>query len=257
MKATIIAEIGINHCGDLGLAKEMIELAKSNGADVAKFQLYRPEKLLARQDFPERDWKVILASELSFLEARELKDHCDQLEIEFMASAFDYERLGWLEDFGVKRHKIASRMIYDREYCEAVKATFKPYLVSTGRTKNEYNRLGESVVDTYWRVGRKMLGSSWLYCISKYPTELMDVGFNRYTFTQQLSKKWEWYDGFSDHTVGLTAAKTAIALGAKIIEKHFTMHRNLPGPDQAGSMTPDELKELCKFRDEFAEIMGG
>ena len=255
MKATIIAEIGINHCGDLRTAKKMIELAKSNGADVAKFQLYKPEKLLVRQDFCERDWKVILASELSFLEARELKDYCDLFGIEFMASAFDYERLGWLEDFGVKRHKIASRMIYDREYCEAVKGTFKPYLVSSGRVNDSLD--GSWLDAQEWLISsslrRTAARMSFLYCISEYPTPLQKLNFESWSFFGIHRT----YDGFSDHTVGLTAAKTAIALGGGIVEKHFTMDRSLPGPDQAGSMTPEELKELCKFRDEFAEIMGG
>jgi len=255
MKTQIIAEVGINHNGKLSMARRAIELAKLYGADVVKFQLYKPERLLDKNDFTDLDWLAILASELSFLEVRELKIHCDSLGIEFMASAFDFERLGWLEDFGVKRHKIASRMIYDSSYCEAVKRTYKPYLVSTGYVK-ENNPLGETPRQTWERVGRKEFKAEWLYCISKYPTGLKDVGFNHFLFTTQLDRKWEWYNGFSDHTIGLTAAKVAISLGAKIIEKHFTLDRTLQGPDQAGSMDPNELNELCKFRDEYTEIMG-
>uniref|UniRef100_A0A6M3IX64 Putative N-acetylneuraminate synthase n=1 Tax=viral metagenome TaxID=1070528 RepID=A0A6M3IX64_9ZZZZ len=255
MKCEIIAEIGINHGGNLQLAKDMVSLAKSAGADVAKFQLYDPEKLLKKEDFTRFDWNAIMKSKLSHLQTIELKNYCDKEKIEFMASAFDYERLGWLEEIGVKRHKIASRMIYDKDYCEAVKATYKPYLVSTGFIRGD-NPLWESAEDTWRRIGRKEFKASWLYCISKYPTLLKDVGFNHYTFTEDLCQNWKWYDGFSDHTIGLAAAKVAISLGAKIIEKHFTLDNTLPGPDQVCSMLPKELFELVKFRDEFAEIMG-
>jgi len=256
MRPQIIAEVGINHCGKMSIAKRAIELAKLYGADVAKFQLYQPERLLNKTDYPSfGHWQAIRESELSFKQAKELKDYCDLVGIEFMASAFDFERLGWLEDFGVKRHKIASRSIYDSAYCQAVKNTYKPYLVSTGWVRED-NPLGETPRQTWERIGRKEFKAEWLYCVSKYPTKLEELQFHHYLFTTQLSKKWEWYDGFSDHTIGLTAAKVAISLGAKIIEKHFTLNRSLPGPDQAGSIEPLELKELCKFRDGFVEIMG-
>jgi len=244
-KPIIIAEIGINHGGNMDLALEMIISAYLSGADMVKFQLYDPKKLLDEGLFTPQDWQEILKAELTFEQVEQLATWCQVVGIEFMASAFDLERLAWLEKLNVKRHKIASRMIYSKEYCQAVMDTGKPYLVSNG-FMNKKNPLGESVRSAFLRLDKFNPGCNFLYCVSKYPTPLKDVKFNFETF--------KFYSGFSDHTVGLTASMTALALGAHIIEKHFTLDRDAPGPDQKGSMTPDELKVLCQYRDELMEL---
>lgn len=246
MRSEIIAEIGINHNGHIELAKSLINIAKDCGADVAKFQLYDPEALLNPKDFGSEDWEIILKTKLSKDQAYTLKKHCDDIGIEFMASAFDLERLGWLEEFGVKRHKIASRSVYDIEYINAVKLTNKEYFVSTGMIDNKK----EEEWITWTRLGASNPKVLFLYCVSKYPTSLKDISFHQEIFNN------ENYYGFSDHTIGLTASIVALSLGAKIIEKHFTLHKFLPGPDQACSMTPSELRKLCKFRDELCEMRG-
>jgi N-acetylneuraminate synthase/N,N'-diacetyllegionaminate synthase len=249
MRAMIIAEVGINHGGDMGLALEMINMAWQCGADIVKFQLYDPWKLLNPKEFTPDDWAEIVKSELSFSDTLKLKNHCDAVGIEFMASAFDFTRLGWLEILQVKRHKIASRSIYDVGYCQQVIETRKPYIVSDGWLGFK-NPLNEKIDKTLKRLGiHEDKKCSFLYCISKYPTPLEDINFKEDDFT-------DYYDGFSDHTVGITASITALALGAQIIEKHFTLDRALPGPDQAGSATPEELQALCSYRDELYKMKG-
>jgi len=246
-KVQIIAEAGINFSGDITLGKILIERAKECGADVFKTQVYDPEKLLDRSVFSDKDWAFILKSKLTFEQTKELKEYCDKIGIEFMASAFDVERLTWLEELGVLRHKIASRSIYDVDYVEAVKNIGKPYLVSMGYLSKN-NPLNETCSDTWKRLDHSNSKVDFLYCVSKYPTRLQDIFLSLDTFDI------DWYDGFSDHSQGLTASKVAISLGATIIEKHFTLHSNLGGPDQICSMIPAELKELCKFRDEYQLI---
>ena len=239
MKPEIIAEIGINFNGSMTAAYQMIDLAKEAGANVAKFQLYDPEKLLNPNDFSTDDWKAIMLSKLTFDQAYSLNKRCESVGIEFMASCFDEERFEWLEKIGVKRHKIASRSIYDSDHVERVRASGKPYIVSLGMMNLEI----ESPLACMVRLGKGVDDVSFLYCVSKYPTELKDIDFPLF------GKAYVFYHGFSDHTIGLTAAKVAMLKGARIIEKHFTLDRNEPGPDQKGSMTPDELFELCRFRD--------
>jgi sialic acid synthase SpsE len=236
MRAEIICEIGINHNGNLTYAYEMIELAKKAGANVAKFQLYDPEKLLNQNDFSARDWTAIEHSRLTWDQTYSVNEHCKKVGIEFMASCFDEERFGWLEELGVKRHKIASRSIYDFDHVDRVKASNKPYIVSLGMVKEDESPLACRV-----SLGMGVEDVSFLYCVSKYPPPLAEVNFPDFHNNQ-----WQ---GFSDHTIGLAAAKAALAKGAQIVEKHFTLDRCLPGPDQVGSMVPDELFELCRFRD--------
>lgn len=257
-RCEVVVEIGINHNGNMERARSMVALAAASGADVAKFQLYDPERLLKREWFSADDWKGILASELSFEQVRMLHDCCAAHHIEFMASAFDLERLRWLERLGVRRHKIASRSVFDRGYVEAVKATGKPLVISMGwLLDGEGYGVDERLLEDYREKRRKgwpiegMENETLLYCISKYPTALGDLKY----FPSEFGNDGKAvFQGFSDHTAGITAACVAIARGALMVEKHFTLNKALPGPDHAGSMTPDELRALCLFRDEYQEM---
>ena len=244
-RCEIVAEIGINHGGIISLAKDMIDVAKACGADVAKFQLYSPGSLLDKENYSSSDWEVICSAELSRWSVDHLFGYCESVGIEFMASAFDLERLGWLEALDVKRHKIASRSIYDLLYVEAVQNTNKPYIVSLGMVKDEpdaWREINERVIMTD-------ITQHMLYCVSEYPALLHHVELP--AFHDNVSRG---FTGFSDHTVGLTAAMIAIAKGAGLIEKHFTFDKNVNGPDHAGSMNTVELRQLCAFRDECSII---
>ena len=219
-KILIVAEIGHNHNGNLNLAKLLIEEAKSCGADVAKFQLYDTDKI--KKPWQSRYMELKMA-ELTFPDVLELKQHCDKVGIEFMASAFDANRVKWLEQLRVKRHKIASRSIHDRELIKAMEKTGKPIIASLGTWKEKEFPNIENV--------------HYLFCVSEYPAYM----------AEQFPMKFVEYQGFSDHTLGCYWAREAIKRGANIIEKHFTLSHELPGYNQKGSAEPWELKDLVVY----------
>ena len=230
----IIAEIGQNHNGDMSLAKQLIAEAKAAGASVAKFQLYDARALFPREGNEWFDYNC--RTELSRVDIEMLAAECARLGIEFMASVFDIERIAWLEAVGMRRYKVASRSVKDRPLIEACAATGKRLIVSLGMWS-------ESRFPPIDAKG----GVDFLYCVSKYPTALTDLRLAAVDFSR--------YAGFSDHTIGIDAAMAALARGARIIEKHFTLDKTMYGPDHAGSMTPDELAALCQFRDRLSEAL--
>jgi sialic acid synthase SpsE len=230
----IIAEIGQNHNGDMELAKNLVKAAANNGAQVAKFQLYDAKALFTKEGNRWYDYNC--KTELSRPQVEEMVKTCRQYRIEFMASVFDTERVQWLEALGVKRYKIASRSIHDEALIQRLCDTKKPLLISLGM----WDRLDFPTIHTSADVG-------FLYCISNYPTSLESLRFEDVDFTQ--------YCGFSDHTVGIVAAQVALARGASVIEKHFTLNKALWGPDHAGSMTPDELNRLSRWAEQCALCM--
>lgn len=222
-KVLVIAEIGHNHMGYMRHAKLLIDEAKACGCDIAKFQAYDTEKI--KKPWQSRYFELKL-SEHTFEEFKELKEYCDKVGIEFMASAFDLEHFEWLEKLGVKRHKIASRSIYDTELIKAMEKTGKPIIASLGKIDE--------------RGIPEIKNCTYLYCVSDYPTYMTSDRFP--------SKFGEGqYYGFSDHTIGCYWAREAIKRGAKIIEKHFTLSRDLPGHDQKGSADPTEMRDFVTY----------
>lgn len=220
-KVLVIAEIGHNGNGNMRLNKLMIDEAKACGANIAKFQLYDTDKI--KKSWQSRYLELKFA-ELTKEDVKELKEYCDKIGIEFMASAFDVERVGWLEELGVVRHKLASRSIYDKELIKAMEKTGKPIIASLG----------------YWKEKEfpVIKNCSFLYCVSEYPAYLTPE-----IFPTDFTK----YVGFSDHTIGCYWAREAVKRGASIIEKHFTLSHELPGHDQKGSAEPWELKDLVAY----------
>jgi len=225
-KAEIIAEIGINHNGDMEIAKKLIGEAKSNGADVAKFQLFDPEIFCSGE---ESFYDDALQARLDHKQFLMLHDYCQELKIEFMASVFDTTGIAWCEEVNVKRYKIASRSIHDKELIQAIADTGKPTIASLGM----YEGKGFPNLQTK--------ETSFLYCVSKYPTAPEHLTFNDVDFNQ--------YTGFSDHSIGITACQIALAKGARIIEKHFTLDKNMKGPDHICSMVPTELREIVEWNE--------
>ena len=229
----IIAEAGISHNGNMDYARKSIEIAKECGVDIWKTQLYNPESLFPAHEVivDGRNWyPEVVKCELSLEQTSMLKKHCDKTGIEFMGSAFDFERLQWLEDIGVKRHKIASPMNKNNDYIEKVKSTGKEVLISVNKRRYYLSELIQ------------------LYCIPKYPTDIKDINFD------DMSQ----CEGFSDHSQGIEASVFALANCYNkeqfFIEKHFTLDRKEPGCDQIISIEPDELKMLVKFARKFEEI---
>lgn len=231
----IIAEIGQNFNGDIALAKKMIHLVKECGADVAKFQVYDAKALFPKENNPWYDYNC--KTELTKKDLVELFDECEKVGVEFMASVFDLQRVDWLEELGVKRYKTASRSIRDTALISKIVATKKPLIVSLGMWGEE--NLPEIKAENQL---------DFLYCVSKYPTEFSDLHFSKVDFKNK-------YSGFSDHTLGITAPVIAMARGARIIEKHFTLDKTMYGPDHSGSMTPEELKQLVQFKKEIQQCL--
>jgi sialic acid synthase SpsE len=221
-KIWVCAEIGHNHMGYMRHAKLLVDEAKACGADAVKFQAYDTNKI--KKPWQSR-YSELLLSEHTKEEFQEIKKYCDKVGIEFFASAFDVERLGWLEEMGVKRHKIASRSIYDIELIKAMEKTGKPIIASLGRWE------GDKLP--------KIKNTQFLYCVSEYPAYLKDL--------PAKFGKDEKYQGFSDHSIGTYWCREAVKRGATIIEKHFTLDRELPGHDQKGSANPTDLKDLVAY----------
>jgi N-acetylneuraminate synthase/N,N'-diacetyllegionaminate synthase len=225
----IIAEIGINHNGSLPVAHELIRQAAIAGAAIAKFQFYDPAKIFGPSgSYPnEAAYEQALAVQFGLEDAKKLKAWCDEEGIEFMASVFDQERFEWVESLGVKRHKVASRTTEDKDLCRRILATGKETFISLG----------------FWTgagVPYDAKNARYLYCVPKYPCEYSDIHL-------PASFAGSGYHGFSDHTLGIEAALVAVARGARIIEKHFTLNKGLSGPDHVCSITPDELADLCRY----------
>ena len=225
----IIAEIGINHNGRLDVAHELIRQARIAGADIAKFQFYDPYTIFGPQGTHPDDATLqqALTVQFGFEQAKRLKGWCDEEGIEFMASVFDVERFGWTEQLGVTRHKIASRAVENDELCRRILATGREVFVSLG----------------FWTgaaVPFTAPHARYLYCVPKYPCEYSDIAL-------PVSFRDSVYDGFSDHTLGIETALVAVGRGARVIEKHVTLNKGLPGPDHVCSATPDELAALCHY----------
>ena len=240
MRCKIIAEIGQNHNGDMAIAKELIHAAAENGADVAKFQAFDAKALFPTKEEGNEWYYYNCSTELSRDDLNTLNEECQKAGIEFMSSAFDVERVAWLEELGVKHHKLASRSINDPELINAVVGTGKPIICSLGMWS-----------DTNFPEIKAPGGMHYLYCVCKYPTPLVDLNLQNITFDPRTS-----FAGFSDHTMGISAPITAMARDAQILEKHFTLDQSMYGPDHQGSMTPDELKQISTFRDEIAVCLG-
>jgi len=223
----IIAEIGQNHNGDMELARKMIRSAKDNGADVAKFQVFDADKVFGKQD---NEWyEYNCKTQLSRENVLQLAEECKRVDIEFMASVFDVERIQWLEEAGVKKYKLASRSINDSELINAIVKTGKPIIISLGYWRgNEFPRINSSAPIYF------------LYCITEYPAKLKDLKLGLVDFTK--------YSGFSDHTTGVSAALAALSRGTRILEKHFTLDKTMYGPDHSCSMIPGELRQIHNFR---------
>jgi len=230
----IIAEIGQNHNGDLEIAKKLIRSAREKGADIVKFQLYDVDRIFP----PDFQWyKEAKEAQLTKEQVLELAGYCENVGIEFSTSVFDLERLQWTEELGMKRYKIASRSIYEEELINKIASTGKDIMVSLGMYKED----SFPEINTKGKV-------DFLYCVAKYPTMPEDLDF--------LNVDFRKYAGFSDHTIGITASLIAMARGARIIEKHFTLDKQMYGPDHSGSMNPNELGQLVRYSQQIEDILG-
>jgi len=245
----IIAEAGVNHNGSLNTAKKMIEKAKEAGADCVKFQTFIAEKAVSvfaekakyqkeRTNSEESQLDMIRKLELPFDDFQELNRICIQNEIEFLSTPFDLESVDFLENLNIKRWKIPSGEITNYPYLVRIAKTKKPIIMSTGmcdlsEIKDSLSILRENGANDI----------SLLQCTTEYPVPFKDVNLNAMkTIRDELNVTV----GYSDHTIGIEIPIAATALGAKIIEKHFTLDKNMDGPDHQMSIAPDEFAEMVK-----------
>ncbi len=230
----------MNHDGSLGNAIRLAELAAQCGADSVKFQLHDPASETTR-DAPsppyfldEPRFEYFERTAFTDEQWRTLKQACDRVGIEFVCSAFSLESLARLEQLGVARHKIPSGEVTNLELVRAVAATGKPVLLSSGMSS--WAELDEAVA----AAGDKL---TVLQCTSAYPTPPERVGLN---LLAELRERYGKPVGLSDHTLGPCAAFAAVALGASVVEKHFTLSKEMYGPDAALAAEPDELEDLVQ-----------
>ena len=245
----IIAEAGVNHNGDINLAKKLIDQAIECGADVVKFQTFRAENLVTRfaqkADYQKINTKnadtqlaMLKKNELAFTDFIELKEYC-QSKIKFMTTAFDFESLDFIiNDLKVDRLKIPSGEITNLPYLEICARSRLPIVLSTGMSN--VNEIKDSV-EILRKNGCNDL--TLLHCSTEYPAPKNEVNLSAML---TLKKIFDCKVGYSDHTQGCEIAYAAAALGAQVIEKHFTLDKNLEGPDHIASLEPNELKEMIK-----------
>lgn len=247
-KVYIIAEAGVNHNGSVEIAHKMIDEAKSVGADCIKFQFFNTQALVSR-NAPTAQYQMEKTGELeqySMLKALELKKeeilslkkHCENVGIEFLATPFDLESVEFLTPL-VSRFKIGSGDITNFPLLESVAQKGKPVILSTGMAT-----LGE-IEDAFWLLANYLPVEkiTLLHCVSIYPTPPELVNLNVINTLKTLFKT---SIGFSDHSIGINMAIAAVAIGATVIEKHFTLDKNFKGPDHNASVDPVELKMLIK-----------
>ena len=242
----IVAEIGLNHNGKLELAKKLVKAAKESGADAVKFQK-RDLKSIYKKDVyqnPNKDsqstsylFNIFKKFELSKKEFAELKKYCDHLGIIFFCTPFDIKSAEFLSQIDVPVYKIASADLTNIPLIDFIAGKKNPIILSTGMSQiNEIDL-------TFKFLRKKAANFSFMHCVSTYPTAFKDVNLK---MIELLKKRYQVPIGYSGHERGIVVSIGAVALGAKIIEKHFTLNRSWDGPDHNVSLTPSGFKKMVE-----------
>ncbi len=247
MSVLIIAEAGVNAGNSLTEAKKLALVAKNSGADIVKYQTAVPELVISRfaqkaeyqkknTGEDESQLEMIKKLHLTFDEHRLLKEYCDEIGITYLSTPFDLVSLDFLAGLNLSLYKIPSGEITNLPLLEAVAKTKKPIIMSTGMCTIEEIDAAVAVLNSF-NVPKLTL----LHCNTEYPTPFEDVNLRAMV---TIANKFLVDVGYSDHTTGIEASVAAVALGATVIEKHFTLDKNAPGPDHIASLDPDELCSL-------------
>ena len=243
----IIAEAGVNHNGDINLALELANFAKKSGADCIKFQTFIAENLVTKNaikadyqklstDESQSQLEMLKGLELSKKDFAQIKKYCEEIRIDFLSTPFDLDSIHFLCDLGIKQWKIPSGEITNLPYLIKIASTKLPVILSTGMSTLEEVEEAVIILKKY---GTEKL--TLLHCTTEYPTPYVDVNLKA---MMTMHRKFNLPVGYSDHTMGIEIPIAAVAMGATIIEKHFTLDRNMDGPDQKASLEPDELKTM-------------
>jgi N-acetylneuraminate synthase/N,N'-diacetyllegionaminate synthase len=247
-KCYIIAEAGVNHNGDIDLAKELISEARRNDADAIKFQTFYAKDLIlentakanyqkSNENDRETQYQMIKNLELNQENFIELYEYSRKKNISFLSSPFDIKSVDFLDSIGISAFKIPSGEITNIPLIEHASLKKRPIILSTGMSNLEEIRDAVTIIkkNTEYLI--------LLHCISSYPTKYDDVNLRA---INTLRSEFNLPVGFSDHTIGIAVPIAAVAFGACIIEKHFTLNKNYKGPDHKISLEPEELREMIK-----------
>lgn len=262
MKTFIIAEAGVNHNGDLELAKQLIDVAKDSGADAVKFQTGQAQRVVSKSakkaQYQIQNTKDDSQSQLEMIQKLTLSDeawpildaYCKQKEITFLSTPFDFESIDLLHSLGMEIFKIPSGEIDNLPYLRKIGKLNKSIILSTGMAN-----LGEieTALNILTASGTQREKITILHCNTEYPTPFCDVNLKA---MQTLKEAFKLPVGYSDHTLGIHLPIAAIAMGACVIEKHFTLHRDMEGPDHQASLEPHELKMMVSHIRQINEAMG-
>lgn len=260
-RTLIIAEAGVNHNGDINLAMQLIDAAAQAGADIVKFQTFSADRQVTRTadkaEYQKREtgnsesqYEMLRRLELSESMHYQLLSHCDERKIEFLSTGFDIESINFLASLNQKYFKIPSGEITNLPYLRHIGAFNKLVILSTGMAT-----LGEveQAINALEEAGTSRNQITILHCTTEYPTPMSEVNL-RAMLT--LQKAFQLAVGYSDHTKGIEISLAAMAMGASVIEKHFTLDRNLPGPDHRASLEPYELRQMISAIRNIENAMG-
>lgn len=261
-KTLIIAEAGVNHNGDIAKAKALIDKGAEAGVDYVKFQTFKAANLVTKQakraayqdkntQNNDSQYEMLKKIELSQAVHQELIDYCAQKGIQFLSTGFDVESLEFLAQLGITIAKVPSGEITNLPYLRKVAALFPEVILSTGMATIEEIKDAVKVL-TDNGVNKDKI--TVLHCNTEYPTPMEDVNLRAMLHIQQ---EVGVAIGYSDHTLGIEVPIAAVALGATVIEKHFTLDKTLPGPDHKASLEPDELKAMVSAIRNIEKAIGG
>ena len=255
----IIAEAGVNHNGSLEIARRLVDAAKDCGAEAVKFQTFKAERLVTRNaekaEYQKRtgsvgdsQFEMLKKLELGGDDFRVLLGHCNQIGIDFLSSPFDEESADLLDSLGMVAFKIPSGEITNHPFLKHVALKRKPVILSTGMSS-----LGEveEAVDIFNLNGTPRL--TLLHCITEYPAPYGEINLNA---IGTLREAFKLDVGYSDHTPGIEIPLAAVALGATVIEKHFTLDNTMEGPDHRASLNPDDFRRMVLSIRNVEQAMG-
>lgn len=254
-KVLIIAEAGVNHNGSMQIAKKLVDKAAEAGVDIIKFQTFKSEKLVSKAakqaEYQQRNigkgdegqLAMLKKLELSVESHHELIRYCKERNIRFWSTAFDMESIDFLHSLNMGLWKIPSGEITNYPYLRKIAQYHEPVILSTGMC--ELSDV-EAAVKVLLEFGVQKEQITILHCNTEYPTPFQDVNLKAML---EIGEKFGVKIGYSDHTKGIEVPIAAVALGATVIEKHFTLDKNMEGPDHKASLEPDELKAMvCAIR---------
>lgn len=262
-KVIIIAEAGVNHNGDLTNAFKLVDVAAGAGVDYVKFQTFKAANLVSKQaqkaqyqientkDGHESQLEMLKKLELSHKDHLAIIDYANQKGVKFFSTAFDLESLRYLKEIGLDIVKIPSGEITNYPYLKLAAQLFSKVIISTGMCTLEDIK---AAVDVFLNEGHVIENITILHCNTEYPTPMRDVNLHA---MNQIKEKFGVAVGYSDHTLGIEVPIAAVALGASVIEKHFTLDKAMPGPDHAASLEPWELIAMVKSIRNIEEATSG